>query len=402
METKTYFAVNLHSAMEVARRELGPDAMLVTSRPTPDNARAFDRLEVTFAYQTAPYETAAYQTAAYQTAAYETAAYETAAYAMPEVTSLVPKGAGNGRREPTGFDEIRREMAALRMAIGQSGGARGRVPGGGSGGLLTAGPEVVPEPYNAAPRLLCETGMEHDMALEIAKAGPATPRDGQGVLRELMARIPVAPFTPMAPEETRMLAFIGPPGRGKTTSLVKVAAQYGLGRRIPVRIFSAGAHGVGGAEQMARYASILGVPFQSFESFESLHLVLSGERWRGLVLIDTPGGIASDCGEMEGLARVFSRRKEIERHLVIRAEARSADMQHVLKKFTALEPTRLLITGVDEARGLGAAAETMIRSGIAATFFGTGARIPDDFEEVNAEKLARSLWSVNGLAARAA
>ena len=102
------------------------------------------------------------------------------------------------------------------------------------------------------------------------------------------------------------------------------------------------------------------------------------------------------------MAKFFARRPEIERHLVIRAEARSADMRYMVTKFAALEPSRLLFTGIDEVRGLGAAAETMIHSGIAATFFGTGPQIPDDLEEVSVEKLARSLWTTNRMAARAA
>jgi flagellar biosynthesis protein FlhF len=153
---------------------------------------------------------------------------------------------------------------------------------------------------------------------------------------------------------------------------------------------------------MARYAAILGVPFQSFESFDSLNLALHGDRWKGLVLIDTPGQICGDRHEMEEMTRFFARRTEIETHLIIRAEARSADMQYMLSRFAAIKPSRLLFTGVDEVRGLGAAADTMIRSGIPATFFGTGARIPEDLEEVSVEKLARSLWAANGLAARAA
>ena len=94
---------------------------------------------------------------------------------------------------------------------------------------------------------------------------------------------------------------------------------------------------------MARYAAILGVPFQAFESFESLHLALEGERWKGLILIDTPGAAAADHREMDGMAKFFGRRKEIEKHLVIRAEARSADMQCMLEKFAAIEPSRLLL-----------------------------------------------------------
>ena len=53
MQTKTYFANSVPAALEVARQELGPEAMLVTSRPTPDHARQFGKLEVTFAFDRA-------------------------------------------------------------------------------------------------------------------------------------------------------------------------------------------------------------------------------------------------------------------------------------------------------------------------------------------------------------
>jgi flagellar biosynthesis protein FlhF len=369
METKTYFAANLQAAMEVARRELGPDAMLVTSRPAPEDARAFGRLEVTFAFEARPAE-------------------------APAESRI---GRGESGRGESGLDDIRMEISELRAAIGRQGPGRAAAPGGalGAGG-------AAPDADSIALRALCETGMESDMARQIVRAGQDNGRGGEGILRELASRIPVATFAAFKPEENRILAFVGPSGRGKTASLIKVAVRYGLAQRIPTRIYSAGAHGVGGAEQMARYGAVLGVPFQSFESFESLNLALHGERWKGLVLIDTPGAIAGERKEMAAMTNFFKRRTEIERHLVIRAEARSADMQFMLTKFAAIEPSRLLFTGVDEVRGLGAAAETMIRSGIGATFFGTGPQIPEDLEEVNAERLARSLWRANGLSAKAA
>ena len=67
------------------------------------------------------------------------------------------------------------------------------------------------------------------------------------------------------------------PGRGKTTSLIKVALSLGLAQRVPVRIYTAGAHSVGGQEQMARYATILGTPWQAYESLAGLNLALNGE-----------------------------------------------------------------------------------------------------------------------------
>ena len=53
METKTYFANNLSAAIEAARQELGPDALLVHSKPAPPGARQFGRVEVAFAWDPA-------------------------------------------------------------------------------------------------------------------------------------------------------------------------------------------------------------------------------------------------------------------------------------------------------------------------------------------------------------
>ncbi|HEY4086349.1 MAG TPA: hypothetical protein VGM43_10450 [Bryobacteraceae bacterium] len=297
METKTYFANSVSAAMATARRELGAEALLVDSKPTPAAARQFGPLEVTFART------------------------------------------GGG-----GMEEIRRELAALRAAVVKQ--------------------PTVTEVY--------EEGHFSSAA-------------------DLAARIPVAAWSGGA----KTVAFVGPAGRGKTSSLVKIAIRYGLAKQLPVRIYLAGSQAVGAAEQMAKYAGILGAPFQAVESFESLHLALEGDRWRGLVLIEA-------AGEIPAMAKFFARRGEIERHLVLRADARSADIQYMVTRFAPVRPGRLLFTGVDETTDLRAVVESLVHSGIPASFLGTGPRIPGDLEEAEAAKLARGIWNTEGRAARAA
>ena len=193
--------------------------------------------------------------------------------------------------------------------------------------------------------------------------------------------------------ESRTLAFFGPPGRGKTTSLVKLAVSFGLARRIPVRVYSVGAHGVGGEQQLARYAAILGAPFHSCESVENLNLALNGDPWRGLILIDTPGFSPSSQADLNGMGRFFAGRHDVEKHLVLRADARTADTLHMISRFAEFMPSRLLFTGVDEATTAGFLVDALMSAGIAATFLGTGPRIPDDLEEADAMRLARAVWA---------
>ncbi len=410
METKTYFASSVPAAMEVARRELGPDAMLVSSAPSSEAARPFGRLEVIFAWEAsgktqygaksdALPEDSSPDSIKLRPA--ETVSGRLPPNFRPVETILAATSAGPRRgefglqRDESGLDDIRLEISALRASIG-------RPPAGRQPDLPPTPPQTAGI-HTDAVRSLCHAGLEEDTARQIVSAA-AKSGDylDDGIVHELTARLPVAPFTPLLPEESRTLAFVGPAGRGKTTSLIKFAVRYGLARGIPTRIYSAGSHVVGAAEQMARYAAIIGVPFDAIESFESLDLVLQGDQWKGLILIDTPGAAWGERHEMDSMARFFSRRTQIERHLVIRAEARSADMQNMLSRYAAIQPTRLLFTGVDGVKGLGAAADTMLRSGIGATFFGTGPRIPDDIEEVSIPRLVRLLWAPKALAARAA
>jgi flagellar biosynthesis GTPase FlhF len=274
MQTKTYFATSVPAALEVARQELGQDALLVGSRPAPAAARQYGRLEVTFAFD--PKEQAPRPA-------------EMGSFFQAANLAKAPVSA-----PASAIDEIRQELSALRVAVGGAG-------------------AQVPAKENIVERQLVERGFSAETAAEIASAVSSKPGDTHAaVLQELIRRIPVTPWPEVKPGEGRKLAFIGPPGRGKTTCLIKVAMTLGLAHRVPVRIYTAGAHPVGAQEQMARYATILGTPWQAYESVAGLNLALNGEEWKGLSLIDTPGMAPADRNELDELTGFFANRGEIE------------------------------------------------------------------------------------------
>src|SRR6185437_2770680 len=50
IHVKSYFATSVPAAIELARRELGPDALLLNSREAPPEARHLGPLEVVFGH----------------------------------------------------------------------------------------------------------------------------------------------------------------------------------------------------------------------------------------------------------------------------------------------------------------------------------------------------------------
>jgi flagellar biosynthesis protein FlhF len=382
MQTKTYFASSVPMALELARKELGEDALLVTSRPSPPATRALGRLEVTFAWDPKPEPAAA-------TVPFGAVPFGSVPFGMQRALQT-----SGSRAQPSELDEIREQISALRLAMGR--------PGGDLGAFQSPGLQQS-EPRDYLSSRLIDGGLQPDTAREIALAAAGRPGDRHGaMLQELAGRLPCAPFAELKAGETKTLAFVGPPGRGKSTTLVKVAARFGLAKRVPVKIYTAGSHGICGEEQMARFATILGVPFFACESLESLSLALNGDTWKGLALIDTPGISPAENLEIAEFAKFFGRWPEIEKHLVLRADARSADMSGVISRFSAMGVSRLLFTGVDETLSLGAMAETLLRGKIPVTFVGTGQQLPDDLETISAAGLARAVCGEKALAAMAA
>ena len=123
-----------------------------------------------------------------------------------------------------------------------------------------------------------------------------------------------------------VVALVGPPGAGKTTTLVKLAARYGLTSRKPAQILSADVFRIAAADQLRSLASILGIGCDVVETPAALAQVLEEHRSKDLVFIDTPGLAQGEMEDGADLARLIASHPEIDTHLVLPASMKPADM----------------------------------------------------------------------------
>jgi flagellar biosynthesis protein FlhF len=254
---------------------------------------------------------------------------------------------------------------------------------------------------------LHDTGMDTALVRQLTEAAMATrtphpvrtssaPESDSlhaAVRREMEKRITVDSHLGREGSRRTVVAFVGPPGRGKTTTLVKVAITCGLAKRIPVRIFSMDARRIAAEEQMRSYAAILAVPFQSFENVAGLDQALAAgwgqdARTETLTLIDTAGYGPGEMAEAGQLAAYLASNSEIDVHLVLRADTRTADLVRGVERYSMFRPGKLIFTGLDEAESFGAGFSAAVRCGLPVSFLSAGQRVPEDIYPAAGGQLA--------------
>src|SRR6185503_9373554 len=123
------------------------------------------------------------------------------------------------------------------------------------------------------------------------------------------------------------------PGAGKTTTLIKLAARYGLACRRPVQILTADVFRVAAAEQLRSLAAILGIGCDVAETPRALAQLLDQHRAKELLFIDTPGLSAREMNDGVDLARLLASHPAIDTHLVLAASMKPADIARVIDQY---------------------------------------------------------------------
>jgi flagellar biosynthesis protein FlhF len=188
-----------------------------------------------------------------------------------------------------------------------------------------------------------------------------------------------------------IVALTGPPGSGKTTTIVKLAARYGVQANRSTLLVSADTCRVGGADQLSAYASILGVPCLLADTPGALVRILEEHARVSLVLIDTPGFSPADQELASEWARLLCTHPAIETHLLLPATHRLADLRTIMRQWALFRPSHLMITRLDETGCLGPVLTAALEAERPVSFFTAGQSIPEDLEPFNAGLLTQRL-----------
>ena len=228
-------------------------------------------------------------------------------------------------------------------------------------------------------------GLDRRLAREVVEALPvyAGREPSLRRLRRTLAEV-LAPM--VAPDEAFGLeVFVGPPGAGKTTTIAKLAAQARARRGPRVSLVAADGYRVGAVEQLRLYADIMSAPFTVARSAIELERVLADGR-RPL-FVDTAGRSPSDASALD-LYEVIVRQRGVRTHLVMPAATSLRDAERFLDLYASARPTRVILTKVDETETMSPLMGLLRERQLVVSYLGVGQRVPEDLRRATAAVLA--------------
>jgi len=234
----------------------------------------------------------------------------------------------------------------------------------------------------------CEDALAREVAAKIpAEADPARARGL--MLGQLAHLLPVASFDPL--RTPGVVAMVGPTGAGKTTTLAKLAARYAAehGPR-DVALITTDTQRPGGREQLHAYGRQFGLTVVEAGSEEALHEALHRLRDYPLVLVDTAGHGQRDRA-MVGQLNWLRHAGKVRTMLVMPANAHSADLDEVIRRFGFVAPEAAILTKLDETGRLGAALSVLVRHQLPLAYTTDGQNVPDDLSTAEASRLVLKL-----------
>ena len=213
----------------------------------------------------------------------------------------------------------------------------------------------------------------------------------EAVLDRLAALVPTSEFTSTPqPVDGRpwTIAFVGPTGVGKTTTLAKVASTLALKQGRRVGLVTADTYRVAAVDQLRTYADILSTPLAVANGAEEMASALKQLSDCEIVLVDTPGRSQNDTDRLVELRSIIDVANPHEIHLVLSSTASERVLIREAEAFADLRPDRIVLTKLDEAVSFGMLVSVVRRIGRRLSWVTTGQEVPADIEKATGRRIA--------------
>jgi len=359
MQIKRFEAKNMTEALALIKRDLGPEAVILSARDVRRENRLLGLsrkvgVEVTAAVDDKYPPSSVARTAASPGAGASASAGQAIGIGVRQVHDVV-------RLSRSRSDSQWRSTPAARTPLLPSD----------SNGLVLASSERRQKPASSS--------------------GGVDPAPPQPIAERLQAMGLKLTDWPGNSGKPLCVALVGSAGVGKSVTVAKLAAHLRYEAKRSVGLISLDHCKIGGVATLRDHAAIMGLKTHDPRCLKSLRKALRRLQSTDVILIDTPA-VDSRGGEASiPLLAAMPSVMPVTVWLVVSAETKEEDLRDAAQRVANFAPSGVILTKTDLTRSFAAALNFLCQSGLPLAWLGTGSAIPHDLDQATYNGLAERL-----------
>jgi flagellar biosynthesis protein FlhF len=392
MNVRKFAAGTSREALRKVRDALGPDAVILSSRPIEDGVEIL----ALAGEDASSIASSSFETETTRRASSISVVQRSDPVQAAEVTAAACAGSGSTSPATAGqadLSELLREVRSMRGVI-QSQLAE-----------LSWDGVQKREPRRAAVlKEMLAAGFSAGLSRHLMESMPPNDVVQGGIdwVRMILARNLVAGGGENdIVEKGGVYALVGPTGVGKTTTTAKLAAHCVIRRGAStLALITTDGYRIGGHEQLRIYGKILGVMVHSVKDAADLRIALEELRSKHTVLIDTAGVGQRDQMVAEQVAMLSGTDTNVKRILCLSATSTCETLNEVIRAYVGDGLAGCIITKLDEAVTIGSVLDAVIRQKLNLFYVTNGQRVPEDIHFANRQYLVDTAFRLKREAAQ--
>jgi flagellar biosynthesis protein FlhF len=394
MRIKKYEVFDMKEAMKLIKEELGPDAVILSSRKVVKNNNfgLFSRpiFEVTAAIEDDDRVKNKKTVGVNFDPAKELAKHKEPANELDRVVELI-NTLGLNRFDSLINDiaEIKKQMLEMKSGMKEN--------------LMVDLTGPIREFYN----LMVKNGVDDIIAYKFLKkiekraSSGLTSNHIKNLITQLMSELVPVEKNYFSSINRKVLALVGPTGVGKTTTIAKIAANLSLKMKKSVALITIDNFRIGAVEQLRTYAEIVDIPLRVASTPSELEHIINECRDYEYVFVDSMGRSQFDTEQIGDLLQFMEVSPDIKVALVMSMSSNHMEMNDTYDRYSKLMPEYLIFTKLDETRYFGPLVNLPIKKKTPLMLLSKGQNVPDDMEIPDGRKIAGmilneipALWSI--------
>lgn len=193
-------------------------------------------------------------------------------------------------------------------------------------------------------------------------------------------------------KEAKNIVFLGTTGVGKTTTIAKLSSEIIMNKNKKVGFISADTYRIAAVEQLKVYAEILGSqvevvykPSDVKEKVDRLKIV------NDYIFFDTAGRSHKNEKNMEEIQELLKEIDNPEIYLVISSTSNFDDIENIINAYSKFSKFNIIFTKIDETDTIGTILNIAYKTKNKIAYVTVGQNVPSDIEKFSGEKIAKVL-----------